>query len=78
MPPIAAGAIVTHFTDDERAVLRLALEQVVVQSPTGQLGILHGMDPFVSTHQSLTKAQRQHLDSAARKLGLSGIAVIAK
>ena len=43
------------LSDDEIAVLRVVLRAVVIKSRTGELGIVHGMDRFVSTQQILKK-----------------------
>ena len=59
------------LTAEEIDVLRAALVHFVVKDRTGELGILHGMDRFVSTHTCLRKAERQTLETAFRKLGLS-------
>jgi hypothetical protein len=60
------------LSDDEIAVLRVVLRAVVIKSRTGELGIVHGMDRFVSTQQILKKGRRDTLDSVAKKLGIPG------
>lgn len=61
----------TKLSDEEIDVLRTVLRVIVVRQRTGELGIKHGMDRFVSTHCTLRKQQRQTLDSVARKIGIS-------
>ncbi len=59
------------LTDDEVKALRAALQPLVIKTRTGELGIVAGMDRFVSTGRVLKKADRDTLDAAAKKLGLS-------
>jgi hypothetical protein len=63
------------LTADEAAVLTTVLATLVVRPRTGEIGMVHGAERFVSTHISLKKVERDALDRAARKLGLTnGIA----
>jgi hypothetical protein len=50
--------------------VRAALRAMVIKSRTGELGIMHGAERFVSTQVIFRKADRDALDAAARKLGL--------
>ena len=61
------------LSSDEAQALRAAPSMLVVRDRTGELGVLHGMERFVSTQRTFTKAERAALDAAARKLGLSGM-----
>jgi hypothetical protein len=61
------------LSSDEAQALRLALSTLVVRDRTGELGVLHGLERFVSTQRTFTKPERASLDSAARKLGLAGM-----
>jgi hypothetical protein len=62
----------TKLSPEELQVLRAVLAPLVVKSRTGELGILHGMDRFVSTQVILKKKDLGALDAVAKKLGLSG------
>lgn len=62
------------LTAEEAHALRAALSALVVKARTGELGILHGAERFVSTQRIFKKADREALDAAARKLGLSAVA----
>ena len=53
--------------------LRAVLHALVVKTRTGEVGILHGADRFVSTQLILKQPERTALDSAARKVGLAGL-----
>lgn len=59
------------LTDDEVKVLRAALSTLVIKGKTGELGITAGMDRFVSTGRIFKKGDREILDSAVKKLGVS-------
>jgi len=59
------------LTDDEAKLLRVVLATLVVKDRTAELGILHGLDRFVSTQHVLKKLDRERLDAIAKKLGLS-------
>lgn len=63
----------TKFTAEETEVLRAVLSVMVIKRRTGELGIMHGAERFVSTQRSLKKADREALDAAARRLGLGAI-----
>ncbi|MDF1501720.1 hypothetical protein [Roseisolibacter sp. H3M3-2] len=65
------------LTAAEAEVLRTVLAALAVKGRTGEVGILHGADRFVSTQQLLKRADREALESAARKIGLSGLRVYA-
>ena len=60
----------TQLSSEELQILRAALAPLVVKIRTGELGILHGMERFVSTQVILKKKDLDVLDSAAKKLGL--------
>ena len=62
-----------RLTEEEAQALRAALATLVVRRRTGELGVMHGADRFVSTQRIFKKQDRQALDAAARKLGLNGI-----
>ncbi len=62
-----------RLAPDEVEVLRRVLRVCVIHRKSGQVGVLHGMNRFVSAHVSLRKQEREALDSVARKVGLSGM-----
>jgi hypothetical protein len=47
------------------------MASLVVKSRTGELGILHGIERFVSAQVILNKKDLDILDSMAKKMGLS-------
>ena len=59
------------LSDEQVAVLRVVLQSVCIKSRTGELGVTHGLDRFVSTNRTLKTAERDLLDEVARKVGLS-------
>lgn len=59
------------LTDEEVKALRAAIGTLVVKGRTGELGITAGMERFVSTGRVLKKSDRETLNAAAKKLGLS-------
>lgn len=61
------------LSTEEAQALRTTLSTLVARDRTGELGILHGLERFVSTQRIFTKAERAALDTAARKLGLAGM-----
>jgi len=58
------------LSENELQLLRGVLSQFVIKDRTGELGILHGANRFVSTNISLKKEHRSTLSSAFEKLGL--------
>ena len=58
---------------EEINALRLALSAIVIKERTGEFGILHGMDRFVSAQVILKKPARAALDSVMRKTGAASI-----
>lgn len=59
------------LSSEELEVLRAVTAPLAIKSRTGELGILHGMERFVSTQVILKKKELDVLDSLAKKLGLS-------
>jgi hypothetical protein len=65
----------TKLTSEETEVLAALLRRTVLRERSGEVGVVHGLDRFVSTGLILKKAERTALDAAASKLGLApGIA----
>jgi len=58
-----------NLSPDELQILRAALTPLVIKSRTGELGILHGTERFVSTHLCLKGRELELLDSVAKKIG---------
>lgn len=61
------------LTSDEICVLRCTLAKLAVRGRTGELGVLHGAERFVSAQLILTKADRDTLNAIAAKVGLKSI-----
>lgn len=61
------------LTSDEVAVLRAAVSKLCIRGRTGELGIVHGADRFVSTQLILKKQDRTVLNAIANKVGLKGL-----
>jgi hypothetical protein len=61
------------LNSDEIEILKRVISPLMVQKRSGQVGILHGMDRFVSTNVSLKESQKEILEGVFKKLGLSGI-----
>lgn len=61
------------LTSEEIAVLRSTLSKFSVRGRTGELGVLHGLDRFVSTQLILKKSDRDALNAIAAKVGLRAI-----
>ena len=59
------------FSDEEKAALKVVLSQFVIQKRTGQIGIIHGANRFVSTHICCKKSEKAVLHSAFKKLGIA-------
>lgn len=57
------------LTSDEVALLRAALSKFVLRERTGEVGVLHGADRFVSTQLILKKPEREVLAGLAAKIG---------
>jgi hypothetical protein len=62
-----------RLTAEEAQALRTAMSALVIKGRTGELGIMHGADRFVSTQYIFRRDDRQALDAAVRKLGLNGL-----
>ncbi len=65
------------LTQAEVDILRLVLSKLCIRGRTGELGILHGMERFVSTQIVLKKPAIELLESIANKIGLNQITKIA-
>jgi hypothetical protein len=64
--------------EDELRELRSLLSLIYVRERTGEIGILHGLDRFVSTQVCKKKSEVAALDALARRCGLSGIKRVSK
>jgi hypothetical protein len=58
------------LSDQEVEALRVVLQQIVIKSRTGELGILHGIERFVSTKTPLKREMIAYLDSLASKVNV--------
>lgn len=54
---------------DEVAALRTLLAAIVVDEPSGQIGVVHGNGRFVTSRHGLSPESRKALDALARKVG---------
>jgi hypothetical protein len=61
------------LTSEEADVLRRVLRTIAVRRRTGEVGVVNGVNRFVSTKQPLMQQDREVLNAVARKLGLTGI-----
>ena len=66
------------LTSDEAQAIKAILSQIVIRGRTGEVGIMHGADRFVSTNLCLRKYQIEILQSAAKAVGLSKVATTEK
>ena len=55
------------LTEQEAQAVRAALSAMVIKSRTGELGVMHGAERFVSTQRIFRKADRDALSAAARE-----------
>ena len=58
------------ITDDETQALKAMLSCLVLRYRTGELGLLHGADRFVSSQRTFNKQERAVIQAVAKKLGL--------
>lgn len=58
---------------DEAAVLKAILQRISIRKRTGEVGIIHGAERFVSTQLALKKLERKALESLAAKAGIKNI-----
>ena len=60
------------LNDQEIEILRTLFKAQTIKKRTGELGIIHGMERFISTQVALKKPHLQTLDQIAQKIGLNG------
>lgn len=58
------------LTEKEVQALRAALATLIFRARTGEIGIIHGANRFVSTDLCLRKVDKDVLNEAVAKLGL--------
>ena len=58
------------FTDAEIQMLKLILSKMAIQENTGAIGVIHGLDRFISLDISLKKKEKEQIDNIAHKLKL--------
>ena len=56
---------------EEVSVLKEVLKHMKIRKRTGELGIMHGSDRFVSTNNAFKKHHLAILDQTAKKIGLT-------
>jgi hypothetical protein len=59
------------LSDDEFEAIQVILREIVIKDRTGEFGVMHGANRFVSTNKPLKKQHRAIFDSAFKKFGLS-------
>ncbi|MEM7402260.1 MAG: hypothetical protein AAF304_09965 [Pseudomonadota bacterium] len=59
------------LNSDESQILGRVLSHLVLKARTGEIGIFHGMDRFVSTQDCLKKKDVENLESALAKIGIN-------
>ncbi|MCE7991530.1 MAG: hypothetical protein HEP71_06095 [Roseivirga sp.] len=62
----------TSLDQQETDILRAVLAQLKIKKRTGELGVSHGANRFVSTNLSLRKSELQLIDKIATKVGIVG------
>jgi hypothetical protein len=58
------------LTPEEATALQRVLQAVAIRERTGEIGVIHGLERFVSTQVTLKRHDLELLDSIARKVGL--------
>ena len=59
-----------NFTSEENEILKILLSQFVIKKRSGEIGIMHGADRFITTNLSIKKSEKVILNSAFKKLGI--------
>lgn len=66
-----------NLSSEEIEILKMALSKLIVKNRTGEIGILHGLDRFISTQICLKKKERENLDALMKKVGIpKGLKII--
>ena len=61
------------ISESEKEILKIVLSQIIIKKRTGELGVVHGIDRFVSSNISLKKDGIETLDQLAKKFGIGEI-----
>lgn len=61
------------ISESEKEILKVILSQITIKKGTGELGIMHGMDRFVSTNLIFKKGGVETLEQLAKKFGIGEI-----
>ncbi|WP_394751090.1 hypothetical protein [Spongiimicrobium salis] len=56
---------------EEKQLIERLLSIIAIKSRTGEIGVVHGADRFVSSQLILKKADFQKLESGIKKMGIS-------
>ncbi|MDN5204134.1 hypothetical protein QQ008_22265 [Fulvivirgaceae bacterium BMA10] len=59
------------LNNEEIEILREVLKQLRIRRRTGELGIIHGVDRFVSANIVFKKPHLELLDGIAQKIGVA-------
>ena len=65
------------LTQEEVDTLKPIISKLCIRRRTGELGILHGLDRFVSLQIILKKLNIEVLENIAKKVGLNEITKVA-
>jgi len=60
-----------NLNQEEITILNITMRNLVLKKRTGEIGIMHGADRFVSTQLCLRKVDIKHLNNAFKKLGIA-------
>ncbi len=66
------------ISESEARELCTLLSVIHVRERTGEIGVVHGLDRFVSTSVCKKKKELDALDAIARRCGLAGLPRFAK
>jgi len=61
------------LSEEELKELKTVLSTIHLKERTGEIGILHGLDRFVSAKIILKKKEVEALDAIAKRCGLAGL-----
>lgn len=67
----------TKLSSEELKILGKVLSKIVIKSRTGELGIMHGADRFVSTQLLLKKEEIIALEQINLKIGNKSVSKIS-
>ena len=60
-----------NLSTEESEIIKTLISSFTLRKRTGEIGIMHGLERFISTHKTFKKQKVDTLDAVFKKFGLT-------